>query len=161
MVDLLLGQDFRGFGGYGPIDAADQVLAVSLASQPAGPLLLCFMVEGLFDGRPIILHIDVGLCHEGSFMPVPLINGVSRPAPFFEVGKGGCHGSFHLVPGVLLFVDLVADGNPGLFDVLDVVVWPMVDQGVESPDVMDDDLVTWVSILFGVLVIDDISQSPM
>ena len=56
MVDLLLGQDFRGFGGDGPIDAADQVLAVSLASQPAGPLLLCFMVEGLFDGRPIILY---------------------------------------------------------------------------------------------------------
>ena len=105
--------------------------------------------------------IDVGLCHEGCFTPVPLIDGVSRIVPFFEVGKGGCHGSFHLVPGVLLFVDLVADGNPGLFDVLDVVVWPMVDQGVESPDVMDDDLVTWVSILFGVLVIDDISQSPM
>ena len=43
------------------------------------------MVEDSFNGRPVVLQIDVGFCHDGRFMPVPLVDGVRRPTPFLEV----------------------------------------------------------------------------
>ena len=54
-----------------------------------------------------------------------------------------------------------ADVQPCLFDVLDVVWGPVVDQSVESSDVVDDDLIPWVSELFVVLVIDDVCQPTL
>ena len=63
-----------------------------------------------------------------------------------------------MVPGVL---ELVADVQPCLFDVLDVVWGPVVDQSVESSDVVDDDLIPWVSELFVVLVVDDVCQPTL
>ena len=148
MLDLLLWEGSRRFGGDGPVQPTDQILTVPFTGQPAGPLLLCLMVEGSFNGRPVVLQIDVGFCHEGRFMPVPLVDGIRRPTPFLEVCQGGSHWSLDVVPGVLLLVDLVTDAQPCLFDVLDVVWGPVVDQGVQSPDVVDDDLVSWVSELF-------------
>ena len=78
-----------------------------------------------------------------------------------EVRQGGGHGSLHLVPGMLLCVHLVADGQPGCFHMLEVVRGPVVEQGVQPPDVVDNDLVAWVRILFAVLVIDDVRESPL
>ena len=117
------------------------------------------MVEDSFNGRPVVLQIDVGFCHEGRFMP--LVDGVRRPTPFLEVCQGGSHWSLDVVPGALLRVELVADVQPRLFDVLDVVWGPVVDQSVESSDVVDDDLIPWVSELFVVLVIDDVCQPTL
>ena len=52
-------------------------------------------------------------------------------------------------------MDLVPQGDPCLFGVLDVVWRPMGEQGMECSDVVDDDLVPWISVLLAVLVIDD------
>ena len=83
VVYLLFGKHFRGFFGCGPVKTTDQVLAVFLAGKPACPLLLCFLVECVLNGCPVILRVDVGFCHECRFMSVPLIDGIGRPAPFF------------------------------------------------------------------------------
>ena len=88
------------------------------------------MLECLLNGGPVILHVDVGFGHEGSFMSMPVVEVVCCPSPFFEVGQRGCHGALHVVPGMLLFMDLVADGEPCLFDVLNMVGWPMAKEGV-------------------------------
>ena len=72
----------------------------------------------------------MGFCHESGFMAVPLVQVGSHPSPFSEVGQSGGHGSFHVVPGVLMFVYLVAECDPCLLDVLDMVGRPMGNEGV-------------------------------
>ena len=131
---------FAAFLGCRPIESTDQVLAVLPASNAAGALLLCFMVQGLFYSGPIVSQIDVGFCHESRFVSVPLIERVCCPAPLMEVGQSGCQGSFDAVPLVCFAAELVADGDPGLFDMLDVVHWPVGDEGVQGSDVMDRSL---------------------
>ena len=66
-----------------------------------------------------------------------------------------------MVPWVLVFMDLVSERDPCLFHVLDVVLWPLGEQGVECPDVMNDHLVPRVCILLVVLVIDDVCQPTL
>ena len=119
------------------------------------------MVEYLFNGGPVILQVDVGLCHECSFMSVPLVEGVSGPSPFVEVSQCGCKRSLDMVPLVLLFVELVSDGDPSLFHTLDVVCRPIVDEGVECSDVVKDHLITWIAKLVADLIIDDILKATL
>ena len=130
VLDLLFREQFCCLLGRSPVEPADQILTVFPARKSAGPLLLCLKGECLLDCGPVILHVDVGLCHESCFMSMPLVDVVRRPSPFPEVCQSGCHGSFHVVPRVLLFVDLVAECEPSLFDVLDMVGRPMGNEGV-------------------------------
>ena len=47
-------------------------------------------------------EINLGFCHKGSFIPVPLIEAVGVPSPFFETGQRSSHRPFDVVPRVLL-----------------------------------------------------------
>ena len=161
VLELLLVQDFCCFLGCRPIESTDQILTVLPASNAAGALLLCFMVQSLFYSGPIISQIDVGFGHESRFVSVPLIERVCCPAPLIEVGQSGCQGSLDAVPLVGFVAELVADGDPGLFDMLDVVQRPVCDEGVQGSDVMDNHLVTWISKFLLGLVIDDVLQTPL
>ena len=157
----MLRKHFGCLLGRRPVEPTDQVLAVFPAGKPTGTLLLCFMMECLLNGGPVILQIDVGFGHEGRFTTVPMVEIVSGPAPFVEVGQGGCHWPFHMVPLMLLFVKLVAYGDPCLLDVLDMVSGPIGDQGVQSPDVVKDHLISWISKLVADLIIDDILEASL
>ena len=161
VLELLLVQHFRCFLCCRPIKSTDQVLAVLPASNAAGALLLCFLVQGLFYSGPIVSQVDVGFCQEGRFVSAPLIERVCCPAPLMEVGQSGCHGSFDAVPLVCFAAELVADGDPGLLDMLDVIHWPVGDEGVQGSYVMDDHLVPRISKFLLGLVIDDVLQSPL
>ena len=86
VLDLWFGEHFGSFFGRGPVQPTDQVLAVFLAGKSACPLLLCFLVKCVFDGCPVILQVDVGFGHESRFMAMPLVDGLGRPSPFFQVG---------------------------------------------------------------------------
>ena len=62
---------------------------------------------------------------------------------------------------MLLGAHVVADGQPSCFHMLKVIRGPVMEQGVQRPDVVENDLVAGVSIFFAVLVIDDVRESPL
>ena len=66
-----------------------------------------------------------------------------------------------MVPGVLVLVHLVPEGDPCLLNVLAVVCWPMGDEGMKSFDVLDHHLVRWVGKFRADLVIDDILEPTL
>ena len=107
-------------------------------------------------GCPIILHVDVCFSHESCFMSVPVVEVLGRPTPFFEVRQCGGHGSFYVVPWVLLLVYLLPQVDPGLLDVWSGLVGPMGEECVQGLDVMENHLVPWVTKFRADLVIDDI-----
>ena len=66
-----------------------------------------------------------------------------------------------MVPGVLLFAELVAKLYPGLFYVWSMVLGPLVNQLVKGMDVLNHDLVTWIQVFAAVLVIHNVWLSSL
>ena len=118
-------------------------------------------MQGLLDGGPVISQIDVGFGHESCFAPVPLVKRVGSPAPLMEVSQGCCKGPFDIVPLMGFAPELVSDGDPCLFHMLDMIIRPVGDEAVQCPDVVDDHLVPGISKFLADLIVDDVLQSPL
>ena len=82
VVGLAGTECFSGLLGYGPVNAADQRLAVFPAGKTALVLLFGFRDDGFFNLPPRLAEVDVGLCHEGCFIAMPLVEAVGAPSPF-------------------------------------------------------------------------------
>ena len=117
------------------------LVLVGLPWSLAFSLLLCFPMKSLFNGVPIVLEIDMGFSHECCLLAVPLVECLGGPSPFMEISKSGCHWALDMVPLVWFSPEVVPNGEPCLFHMLDVICGPVVDEGVQCPDVVDDHLV--------------------
>ena len=111
-------------------------------------------MQGLLNGRPVIVHVDVGFSHEGGFVSVPVVEIVRGPSPFLEI-------ALHMIPEVLVLAQLVSEGDPGLLDVLAGVCGKMGDEGMQSPDVLDHHLISWVAKFHADLVVNDILEATL
>ena len=59
-----------------------------------------------------------------------------------------CHGSPDCVPWVLFGLELVVGGCPGLFQGSQLLGGPGMDEAVDGSDVVDNDLVSGINVLF-------------
>ena len=116
--------------------AIHQALAILPAGNSAGSLLLGFPMQGLLNGGPIILEIDLGLGHKSCLRSAPLVKCLGGPSPLLEIGQSGCHWALDMVPLVCFGPELIPNGEPCLLHVLDVISWPVVEEGVQCPDVV-------------------------
>ena len=81
------------------------------------------------------------------------------PMPFLEVDDGCCHGTFHCVPWMRFGLELLLGLAPRFLQVWELVRWPGLDKAVESPDVVDDDLICWVKITVAAQMIGAAQES--
>ena len=66
----------------------------------------------------------------GRFAPLALVHVGRSPPPFMEIGQGGRHRSFHMIPWALSLMQLVPESDPGLLNVVAVVCRPMGDEAL-------------------------------
>ena len=159
MVGLGLADVLGDFRSRGPVDAANETLAVPSVGKTMLALLFGLGLELLFNLPPGLAKIDVGFCHKGRLVPVPVIKAVCAPPPFFEICQCGGHGPLDMVPRVLLLAKLVLQFQPCPFDMWKVVAGPVSDEGMDCLDMLDDHLVCRIQVLGLVLVVDDIRES--
>ena len=100
----------------------------------------------------------MGFRHEGGLWAMPLVKCLGGPSPFMEICKGGCHWALDMVPLVRFGSEVVPNGDPCLFHMLDVISRPAVEESVQGPDVVDDHLVAWVAEFVADLVVDDVLE---
>ena len=98
MCGLGFAKVLAGFLGRGPVNATYKGLAVAPIGEPVLSLLFGLSQYGFFYLPPGLAEINMGFCHECCLISMPLVEVVGVPAPFM----GGCHGSFDMVPRVLL-----------------------------------------------------------
>lgn len=161
VLELLFGENFCGLFRRHPVESTHQALAVLPAGKSAGSWLLGFPMKGLFNGGPIVLEIDMGFSHKCCLRSVPLVERLGGLSPFMEIGKSGCHWALDMVPLVWFSPEVVPNGEPCLLHVLDVICWPVVEEGVQCPDVVDDHLVTWIAKFVADLIVDDVLQPSL
>ena len=82
------------------------------------------------------------------------------PLPFEQVCNGCRHGATNYIPGVLSLLELVMHLSPSLLEMLELVGRPGVVEVVQSFDVVQNDLVTWVDVFVAVQVTGAIKQAP-
>ena len=90
-----------------------------------------------------------------------MIEVMHIPSPLCHVCDGSRHGAFNCVPGVLFALEVGMGGLPGLLQLLELVWWPGLDELMHGPDMVDDDLVSWVSIPVAVDVVDDVKDASI
>ena len=66
-----------------------------------------------------------------------------------------------MVPLVGFGPEVVPNGEPCLLHMLDVICRPVVEEGVQCPDVVDNHLVTWIAEFVADLVVDDVLQPSL
>ena len=89
----------------------------------------------------------------------PSMEVVRLPFPFHHVGDGRCHVSPYSIPLVLLVVELVMNGLPGLFNMRLLFLRPGVKELVHGFDVMDEDLICWIHVSVSMEVVCAVKES--
>ena len=113
-----------------PVEACDEVVMMRSAGQSVYALILGLLEQGPFQLPPRLLQVKLIAQHERSFRSVPSHQVGSLPAPF-----------------------LVICGFPGLFQCCQLLRGPGMDKAVDGSDVVDDDLISWINVLFVVEII--------
>ena len=142
-----------------PVQPGQQVVIVLFAGQAVGSLPLGLLSESALDVPPWCLKVKLLCKQQLGFGPAPMKQFLRLPSPFEEVDNGCSQRPTDTVPRVLLLLEAVVCLAPCLFQGLDLVGWLGLDEMVNGFDVLDEDLITWVDVAFGVYVISDIQKS--
>ena len=142
-----------------PINACDEVVVEGSAGYSVGALVFGFQQKDLLNLPPGLAHVNFIAEHEWRLHPRPSHQVVGLPSPLLEVCYGRCHGSTDGVPRVLLGMQLVKCGFPGLLKGCHLFSGPGLYEAMDCLDVVDDDLVCRINVFLLMEVISAVQQA--
>ena len=141
-----------------PTQSGDEVVMVWSAGHSVDALCFGFLKQGPLQLPPRLMKVQLIAQHERGFWSGPSHECACLPAPLLEIRDGCSHGASDGVPRVGLGLELSKGGLPGLFQGCHLLCGPGMDEAVDGFDVVQDDLVSWVDVLFVVEVIGAVKK---